>query len=293
MNHLRRQWFLYTLLTLIPAGMFLGQIPAFEQQISGVVNTQVVVFFTLYCMSSTLRLGQWTRSLSKPAGVLLATLINSFLMPLAAWGLFACFSQSPLSAGILIAGIVPCTLASAAVWTRRAEGNDAIPLIVTLLTNGLCFLLIPWWLWMTLGQMVPVESGKLMSALLITAVLPMFLGQLSRLIPALQRRIDRNQTLIGVLAQLGVLFMVWVGALKTGPVLSRSASAISPAMFFGVFFACVLLHVMGLILGWFLSRLANFRADAIGVMFSGSQKHCRLQWIWQLRLCCCRQVFPL
>ena len=50
------------------------------------------------------------------------------------------------SFGLMIAASAPSTMAAASVWTRRAKGNDAVSLLVTILTNGFCFLVTPAWL---------------------------------------------------------------------------------------------------------------------------------------------------
>ena len=47
---------------------------------------------------------------------------------------------------MIVAATAPCTLASAAVWTRRAGGNDAVAILVTFITNATCFLVTPFWL---------------------------------------------------------------------------------------------------------------------------------------------------
>ena len=58
------------------------------------------------------------------------------------------FKRHPL----VIAAAVPSTVASAAVWTRRAGGNEIVALIVTVVTNSLCFLVTPLWVLLATGR---------------------------------------------------------------------------------------------------------------------------------------------
>ena len=42
-----------------------------------------------------------------------------------------------------VAAVVPCTLASASVWTRKAGGDDSISMMTTVVTNLACLLVVP------------------------------------------------------------------------------------------------------------------------------------------------------
>ena len=68
------------------------------------------------------------------------------------WRGVAPLLRGDLAVGLLVAAAAPCTLASAAVWTRRAGGNDAVALMVTIGTNLTCFVVTPLWLLVTTGR---------------------------------------------------------------------------------------------------------------------------------------------
>ena len=63
-----------------------------------------------------------------------------------------------MSVGILVVGAIPSTLASAAVWTRRAGGNDAVAILGTIVTNLSCFVVTPVWLFQMTGETVRTSS---------------------------------------------------------------------------------------------------------------------------------------
>ena len=53
-------------------------------------------------------------------------------------GLAIVLRRTPLSlaGGLLVASVTPCTVASAAVWTRRAGGNDSLAILSTVDADG-------------------------------------------------------------------------------------------------------------------------------------------------------------
>ncbi|MFN3160314.1 MAG: bile acid:sodium symporter family protein [Rubinisphaera brasiliensis] len=273
MGFVRRHWFLFALLILIPAGMLGGQSPAIANTVERLLSTQVVVFGVLFAMSFTLKLEQIRRTALRPWAAMFAVLVNLVVLPLTAWLVSRWDAAGPFAAGLLIVGVVPSTLASAAVWTRRAGGNDAIPLLVTLLTNGLCFLAIPFWLWLLLGESVPIDAAALMQRLIWAALLPMALGQMVRFWKPARDWADSRKPLIGMAAQIGILGIVLVGSLRTGPVLLASTSGLSALSIAAVGIQCFLIHAAGLLVAWLGCRAVSASAEnTVGVMFAGSQK---------------------
>jgi sodium/bile acid cotransporter 7 len=256
----------------------------------------------LFLMALPLEASAIYRVIRRPLAPLVAVFVTFGLLPLIAWGVSFLLTggQGP---GLLIAAATPCTVASAAVWTRRAGGNDAVATMVTVVTNGLCFLITPLWLWVFLGQGVRSDELEFKTAvwqLGRLVVAPMIVGQLVRLIPWVARVATRHRLLLGILAQCGILYMVLVGSVQTGRQLEQAAAAVPPPlateslplavqatsatnaaagsspglldfvlMLAGVSFV----HTAALGMGWQLSRWCGLsREDQIAVGFSGSQK---------------------
>jgi len=257
----------------------------------------------LFLMALPLEASAIYRVIRRPLAPFVAVFVTFGLLPLIAWGVSVLLTggQGP---GLLIAAATPCTVASAAVWTRRAGGNDAVATMVTVVTNGLCFLITPLWLWVFLGQGVQSEELEFKTAvwqLGRLVVAPMIVGQLVRLIPWVAREATRHRLLLSILAQCGILYMVLVGSVQTGRQLEQAAAreslaadtestrgtspsvAASPVagagrspglvdfllMLAGVSFV----HTTALGLGLLLARWCRLsREDQIAVGFSGSQK---------------------
>ncbi|MCA9054719.1 MAG: bile acid:sodium symporter [Planctomycetaceae bacterium] len=282
---LQRRWFLIALVLMISAGHWLGHIfpTAISQlleQFFGSQQKSWLVAAILFCMSVTLDGRRFRQALASPAPVLIAVLVNAVLMPLAAPVLMPLQFSPDLAAGLLIAASVPCTLAAASVWTRRAGGNDAVSLLVTLVTNGGCVVFTPFWLQTFASGSVELGLSSMMQKLFLTALVPTAVGQLVRMLPALRAAADSHKTALGVAAQLGVLVIVFTAACDGGRRLAVGADASSAgtaaptlAALAVVTASCIGLHLAAMSVALGASSLLRLdAADRIAVGFAGSQK---------------------
>ena len=278
MEQLKRRWFLVGLIVLIPAGLVIGSNLSAEtlrplEEAAGATSWLVAAI--LFLMSFSLDSRQIGRSLKRPGPVLLACLINFGVVPLMAWPLMRVQRLPDFAIGLMIVASVPCTMAAASVWTRKAGGNDAVSLLVTLLTNGLCFLITPLWLNAVVASKVAFDLPDMIRRLLLTALLPATLGQLARLIPPLRTFAANRKTEVGVVAQVFILTIIFAAAVfEMGPQLRRMEGdgdgLLGLAIVWG---SCIVVHVAALWIGWQSGRLLGFdRADRIAIAFAGSQK---------------------
>jgi len=266
---LSRQWFLVTLAVLLLTGL---GFPVALEPLANAVPQSAVVAVVLFVMALPLDAHTVWRALTHPRAVMLAIAINWGLLPLVAWGVSPAL-RPDLAEGLLIAAALPCTLASAAVWTRRAGGNDAVALLVTISTNFFCFLVTPLWLLVTTGMMVELDWTEMGLALAMQVVLPTFAAQALRQIPAVARFAKARVAMLGTLGQCGILTIAWVGAVKAGLKFSAGEVQISALDWVVMLAAVIGIHVSMLWLGHAVGRVIGLdRADRIAVGFSGSQK---------------------
>jgi solute carrier family 10 (sodium/bile acid cotransporter), member 7 len=277
---LRRRWFLVGLLVLIPAGLALGaQLPSERlQRIAAVVEggaTAWLVAAILFLMSFSLDSRQIGRALTRPGPVLLACVINFGVLPLIAWPLMKVQLLSDYAIGLMIAASVPTTMAAASVWTRKAGGNDAVSLLVTLLTNGLCFLVTPLWLGLAVASSFEFDLWQMIRRLIYTALLPALAGQLARLVPRLRLFVNDHKVAAGVLAQAFILVIVFSAALlKMGPQLQAMNGGSGGLLgLLVVWVSGMAVHLAAMGIGWRGGHLLGFdRRDCIAIAFAGSQK---------------------
>jgi sodium/bile acid cotransporter 7 len=254
--------------------------PQFERLVAaiGPHTSTALTIIVLFLMSVTLDNRQLWASLRRPGPVVWATFITFVIVPLAAWPLTWWQRTPDFAAGLMIAASVPSTMAAASMWTRKAGGNDAVSLLVTLLTNGACFLVTPIWLNLVLssarGPVVELDVVDMMQDLMISALLPITAGQLCRLLPLGAAVADRRKTAFGVTAQACILAIVLLTAIKGGPRVRDGAGAVGGvAALLLVWGSCIGLHVLAMLVASAGARAAGFSwPDRIAVTFAASQK---------------------
>jgi sodium/bile acid cotransporter 7 len=268
---LRQRSFLFALIAVLLAGI--GW-PAAMGPIAGRLNGDVIVACVTFLMALPLATGALVGAVRRPGPAWLGAAINSGVAPPLGW--LASLALPPeLAAGVVLAATVPCTLATAAVWTRSAGGNDAVAFLVTMITNLSCFLVVPAWLWLFIGVHATIDVRKIVTSLLLLVVLPIIVAQVLRQWRLIGESATARKHLLSRAAQFGVLLMVFAGAVKCGDKLQsvENSKLLSTANIFTMVAAVAAVHTVLLVLGWRSAKLLNIRrADAIAVAFSGSQK---------------------
>ena len=180
---LKRQWFLLILMGVVAFGCL---VPKPGVYIKDEVGLNFFIFIMLFLMSFTLPTRQIWQAITNVKGlaILLFTgyAVVGGLNFLAATIFFG--GRTDLFVGLVVVGAVPCTLVSAAVWTRLAGGNDALALTTTVASNSLNFLVAPVMLNLMLAGLLagrvelPIRmmAGKIFMIVLV----PVTLGQLLR-----------------------------------------------------------------------------------------------------------------
>jgi sodium/bile acid cotransporter 7 len=270
---LQRRWFLTALAALLTAGI------TWHRELNLLVERMpqdAIIGSVLFVMAFSLQSGAMMQALRRPAGWLIAIGVNVILLPPTAW-LAGRWLAQDLADGLVIAASVPCTLGSAAVITRRAGGNDTIALLVTVVTNLACFVVTPAWVKLLTGRTGgPQQSfGELVSRLAVLVALPIVAGQLLRTLPRVGRWATRHRSALGVYAQLGILAMVLVGAVRCGQQLDRLGSGIGllAGQLAAVAALVAAIHLAAWAVGfWAAGRAGLPREDRSAVAFAGSQK---------------------
>ncbi|MEM9411216.1 MAG: bile acid:sodium symporter [Planctomycetota bacterium] len=272
-DFLRQQSFLILLVSSMIGGFLLAEPLRFVADSPWLRWT--VVALTMTAMTWPLQSSTLMAASRKPTATLLATSISLILAPLFAWPLSQ-FLNEEFGSGLVIAAAVPSTLASAAVWTRRAGGNDSIAIMVTIATNLSCFILTPLWVYWLTGIHWPEGSlSGIIIKLLMFVVTPMAIGQLLRIPTAWAQWADQNKSNLSRFAQTGILIMVLIGSIRMGLGFHQSdyltagvAWEIIKSMVF-VFTIHIALLFIGL---WAGKITGQSREDQIAIAFSGSQK---------------------
>lgn len=271
MTFLKQNWFVACLLAVVALGSWGHAQLAWLLDVPGLNRT--VIALTMFLMAWPIPLSAIQAVLRRPAAPLWASLVNLGIFPLVA-GLVASGYGPELGGGIIVLGATPCTLASASVWTRRAGGNDVVALMVTMLTNGLCFLITPVWVYWQTGDNIPQSLfWTTVWQLVMLVVLPIVIAQAVRINGRSARWASAHKAELSVVAQFGLLMIVLLGMIQSAQRLSDqedagwliAAASVIPVM--------ALLHVA---MWWFAFQssiwLGLARSESIAVGFAGSQK---------------------
>lgn len=266
---LKAQWFLLALAGVLVGGAWfhtpLGPV-------AEAVPRDLLVAAIMLLMSAPLDL---RRSLAGPrAGVAAAVgvAVNAGLAGPLAY-LFGGVLSEPLAIGLIVAALAPCTLASAAVWTRRGGGNEAVALTITVATSLLCFLTLPGWAAVLIGRTQPFDATGLAMRLLLIVVLPIAAGQVIRARPAVRGWCEQHRQRLSLVAQLGLLGMVFVGAVRSGGLLADPATRVGAWQWAVLAASAAAVHLTLFAAAWRASRVLGApRAEALAAAVGGSQK---------------------
>src|SRR4051812_20293884 len=121
---LRQRWFL--LLLLGGGAVALARPQALEW--TAVLDPRAVVAVALFLTAWTMPGRHLLDMLTRPWPALWGFALSAGAVPLAAWLLMPLLPAA-FGIGLLISASVPCTLASAILWTRRAGGDEATVLL--------------------------------------------------------------------------------------------------------------------------------------------------------------------
>ncbi len=291
MTHfLRRHWFLFALIIVLITGFRMaGSLGPIADAAS---SRNAIVMVTLFCVALPIAQRDLVAASRRPAPALLACAVSLILLPLAAWALMPAL-RPEWAIGLIVVAAAPGTIASAAVWSRQAGGNEMVAVSVTLITNILCFVVTPFWLSLTtspyIASLVMTQEvndnaassvGISFSAtaikLLLLVVLPMAAAQWARRFYGIARWADAQRSWLSIISQCGILCIVLVGAVQCGQQMSThkaKASAVGPTDFAALALLLSAFYLAAFFGAWTLAK--SFKMDpqdAIGVAFSGSQK---------------------
>jgi sodium/bile acid cotransporter 7 len=264
-----KRWFLVLLTAAIGlACVFPEELQPGASRLSPLVVVAPALLFMAWSLDSR----SLARTLSRPWAACWAVVISFGVVP--ALGLLAgsWLSNPELRIGLLIVTSVPCTLASAVLWTRMAHGNEATALLAVLLTIATSWLATTSWLVFGTGTVVDMNPTGLMGELLLVLVIPVSAGQLLRGIRPLGWLATSYRRGLGVVSQMLILVIIVKAAVDSRLKLTNRLDELGGTII-GAALACVGIHLTALLCGFWSSRALGLdRPNQVAVAFAGSQK---------------------
>lgn len=265
---LQRRWFLLLLACAVlvvwlwPEGL----------RWSAALKPRVAVAGALFLAAWSLESRRLYQSLLKPFPALWAVCVSYSIVPVLGWGVSAFVRVEDFRVGLLIITSVPCTLASALLWTRMAGGNEGTALLATVISTATSCLATTAWLSLTVGTAVALDSVAIMLDLFLILVLPLAAGQLCQAVGPLARVARSHAKILGVIAQLLIFVVILKAALDVRDSLEQQIVGLTAPLLL-ILGACVGLHVLALFIGLWSGRWIGFdRPTCSAIAFSCSQK---------------------
>jgi sodium/bile acid cotransporter 7 len=289
---LTKHWFL-TALAICYLGGYLAA-EHLQPLLSMTLLRSGVVFVVMWAMGVTLEADTVRKCMTRPLPAVLAIGVNVAVVPIlclpAMWLL-----PERLFGGLFITAIVPCTLASASVWTRKAGGDDSIAMMTTVVTNLACVVIVPLGIWLVLAQQAEIDAAEQVKKLSMVVVLPLILAQLMRR-GGLAGWADRNKPRLSMLGQSGILVMVIFGAIASARVVDQSGGPTETdtnwVTSLSLVLAAASVHTLTLYLGIVFARCLKMpRSNQIAIGIAGSQK--TLMVGLQIAIDCGDSVVPM
>jgi sodium/bile acid cotransporter 7 len=292
---LTKQWFLIALAVCFTVGYAGAE---YLQPLMDVPFLRSgIVFTVMWMMGVTLQAHTVRRSFTRPLPSLLAISVNVLAVPLLCLPTMWLLNVD-LFGGLFVASIVPCTLASASVWTRKADGDDSIAMMTTVVTNLACVAVVPLGILLVLSQQTEIDVAEQVRKLGLVVVTPLVLAQLMRRF-GFSSWADRHKPRLSAIGQVGILSMVVFGAIASAHVIDGSeqqAARQTAGSGAGSIVALVLLaatiHTTALGIGVGIARMLGLdRARQIAIGIAGSQK--TLMVGLQIAIDCGVSVIPM
>jgi sodium/bile acid cotransporter 7 len=267
---LTRRWFLLLLLSGVAVAWLR---PGWLRPATSRLEPRALIAPALFLMAWGLESRSLVGALRRPWPALWAVGISYGALPALAGLVSGLLPNPDLRVGLLITASVPCTLASAVLWTRLAGGSEAIALLAILFSTGTSWLATTAWLTWATGAAVAVDAAGMMANLVLVLIVPVGLGQLGRMVGPLARAATRHKPVLGVVSQLLILSIILKAAVDVFDQLRGGTTLLSAGCIGLTAAVCVGLHLTALTGGFWSSKGLRFdRPSQIAVAFACSQK---------------------
>lgn len=222
--------------------------------------SKIALFIMLYPMMIGLRIEEVGKAAANLKLISLSMLCNFVLSPLLAAGLAYVFlhDRPEFAVGLILTGTVPCA-GMVAGWTGYAKGNVALAMVIVALSLLVSIVMIPVWMPILAGVYVQLDALAMFKDILITVVVPLILGDLTRRLIVLFKGPQSFQQLKPILPGISMLGMYIIVFISMG--LEAENLIRHPQYFLIVLAPLAFLYAIMFSGSVIFSRLAKFRYE--------------------------------
>ncbi|WP_366923932.1 bile acid:sodium symporter [Metallumcola ferriviriculae] len=205
-----------------------------------------VIFLMIYPMMINLKVTDVLSGFSTPRPLLYSVAINFIFSPLLAYVLSRLFfaDYPTLTMGLMLIALVP-TSGMTASWTGLANGNMKTALLIISVNLLLAIVMIPLYLKLLLGRVIPLDTMLVIKSLVQVVVVPLILGDLTR------RLLTKKYGMKGFkamkpqfagISSTGVILIVFIAtSLKSRTILGDGQMVLNVLVPLAIYYALILL----------------------------------------------------
>lgn len=271
-SFLKRNWFFVGILVVVLMAFGLPGLGEWVRKHRVLSVGIFLVFFTTGLTLETSGIKDQLRQFLVPFAAMFSSLV---LVPVLAWLTASVTLSLEFLIGVCIIATAPVTVASGTIMTELGRGNVPLSLFICVLGNGLAVFTIPFSLDLLLGfgNQIDLPVAKMLGGLVLTILLPTFLGQLVR--PRVKERAARHRKDFSIFQQCVVLLIIFNAVASSAARILEAGAAVIKVLVFVVF-----LHSAVLAMNYLISRLiALDRPSTTAFTIHTSQKTLAVSYI--------------
>ncbi|MDO7786573.1 bile acid:sodium symporter [Desulforamulus aquiferis] len=168
------------LLLAIILGLIIGYVfPGLGQEMQ--FFYPISLFIMLYPMMIGIEINEVKEATRRIGFMSVVMLFNYLVSPLLGAFLAKLFltDYPDFAVGLILTGVVPCA-GMIVAWTGLAKGNAPMTLVITVVSLLAGIFLIPFWMLNLAGTYVPIDVFKMFKTIFLTILLPLILGNITR-----------------------------------------------------------------------------------------------------------------
>ena len=159
----------------------------------------------MFCMGTTLSLGDFARVIRMPAGVGVGLVCQFSIMPLVGFGLVSVFGLPPeIAAGVILVGVSPSGLASN-VMAFVAKADVAMSVTMTAVATMLSPLVTPFLMKLLAGSLIEIDALDMMWSMTKMVVLPVLAGLVFHHL--IYHRAEWMKRIMPLISMIGIVVM--------------------------------------------------------------------------------------
>ncbi|GGL56187.1 hypothetical protein GCM10007968_20340 [Sporolactobacillus putidus] len=209
------------------------------------------------------------QSITNPLPIIISLMVLHVLTPIWAWGIgHLLFSGDPMTiTGLTLAVVMPTGITSV-IWVSLYHGNVPVTLSIILIDTLLSPLIVPYSIYLLVGQSVDIDVTSLMQGLIVMIVVPTIVGMVINQYSkhTLTKKVSRN---LAPFSKLCMPFIIAVNSSGLAPYLKTVN-----LKFLAIAGTILFISSSGFLLCWLLGYLfRQKRGNAIALIFTGGMRN--------------------